>query len=123
MERSECVVAIVDDDAAVRRALARLVRSLSYESAAYASGEEFLASLAEGIPFCVVLDQHMPGLTGLDVLIKMRAQGANSPVIIVTGLDQPGMSEKCLNAGASAYLTKPVDRAAISVAIETATEI
>jgi FixJ family two-component response regulator len=121
MESSDCVVAIVDDDVAVRRALGRLVRSLSYEPVAYDSGERFLASLAEDAPFCVVLDQHMPGLDGLDVLIAMRERGSQAPVIMVSGLDQPGMSEKCLNAGAAAYLTKPVDRSAIGRAIEEAT--
>lgn len=114
-------MAIVDDDAAVRRALGRLVRSLSYEPAGYASGEEFLASLSESAPFCVILDQQMPGLNGLDVLVQMRARGADAPVIIVTGFDQPGMNEKCLRVGAAAYLTKPVDRSAIGAAIEAAT--
>lgn len=121
MEQSDCVVAIVDDDASVRRALGRLVRSLSLRPAGYASGEEFLASLSEEIPFCVVLDLHMPGPSGLDILIRMRAQGVDIPVIIVTGFDQPDMSEKCLKAGAAAYLTKPVDRSAIGAAIELAT--
>lgn len=114
-------MAIVDDDAAVRRALGRLVRSLSYRPAGYASGEDFLASLSEEPPFCVVLDQHMPGLNGLDVLIRMRARGCDTPVIIITGFDQPGMSETCLKAGAAAYLRKPVDRSAIGAAIESAT--
>jgi len=111
----------VDDDVAVRRALGRLVRSLSYEPVAYESGERFLARLDEDTPFCVVLDQHMPGLNGLEVLIAMRERGSQAPVVIVTGLDRPGMSEKCLNAGAAAYLTKPVDRSSMRSAIEAAT--
>lgn len=120
MERSHGTVAIVDDDAAVRRALSRLVRSLSYRPAVYASGEDFLASLAEASPVCVVLDQHMPGLSGLDVLVRMRACGSDAPVIIVTGFDQPGMGERCLKAGAAAYLTKPIGRSEMSAAIDSA---
>lgn len=121
MQRSARIVAIVDDDAAVRRALGRLIRSLSYRPAEYASGEEFLASLTDEPPFCVVLDQHMPGLKGLDILTQVRARGSDAPVIMVTGFDQPGMAEKCLEAGAAAYLTKPVDRSAMRAAIESAT--
>src|SRR3546814_18220761 len=120
MDGSECVLSSVDYDAAVRRALGRLVRSLSYRPAGYASGEEFLASLSKAPPFCVVLDQHMPGLHGLDVLIQMRARGSDAPVIIITGFDQPGVSEKCLKAGAAVYLRKPVERSALSAAVKSA---
>jgi FixJ family two-component response regulator len=121
MDKPKHVVAVVDDDLPVRRALERLVRSLSYRPAGYASGDAFLASLDEEVPFCVVLDQHMPGLNGLEVLIRMRAQGADAPVIVVTGTDQPGMAEKFIDAGAYVYLTKPVGRAAIREAIQAAT--
>lgn len=121
MERSDRIVAIVDDDAAVRNALGRLVRSLHFRPVAYASGEDFLASLSEAPPFCVILDQHMPGLNGLDVLIEMRARGSDAPVIMITGFDQSGMGEKCRKAGAAAYLTKPLGRSAIGAAIDSAT--
>ena len=120
MEASPTVVAIVDDDEAVRRALRRLVVSLSYHPVGFASGEEFLAGLGEAAPSCVLMDQHMPSLNGLDVLRRMRTDGRSVPVIIVTGFDQPGLRQKCLDAGASDYLVKPLEASAVSTAIQAA---
>ncbi|MEP9389993.1 response regulator [Mesorhizobium sp. KR9-304] len=114
------VVAIVDDDELVRRALCRLVLSLTYRPVGFSSGEEFLASLGELEPSCAVLDLHMPGLQGLEVLVRVRLRGMNLPVIIITALDQPGMREKCFEAGAAAYLLKPLERSMFSNAIQVA---
>lgn len=120
MQTCSIVVAIVDDDDAVRRALRRLVVSLSYHPIGFASGEEFLADLHEVAPACVLMDQHMPGLNGLDVLRRMRSEGRRVPVIIVTGFDQPGLRQKCLDAGASDYLVKPLEASAVATAIQAA---
>jgi FixJ family two-component response regulator len=120
MHSSPIVVAIVDDDEAVRRALRRLVLSLSYHPIGFASGEGFLASLFDATPNCVLMDQHMPNLNGLDVLRRMRRDGRRVPVIIVTGFDQPGLRQKCLDAGASDYLVKPLEASALSSAIRLA---
>jgi FixJ family two-component response regulator len=120
MEASSIVVAIVDDDAAVRRALRRLIISLSYRPIGFASGEDFLASLRDATPNCVLMDQHMPSLNGLDVLRRMRTEEQRVPVIIVTGFDQPGLRQKCLEAGASDYLVKPLEAATVSTAIQVA---
>src|SRR5262249_14252975 len=108
---------IVDDDEEVRRALRRLLRSLSYQAASFSSGEAFLASLAETRPDCALMDQHMPGMTGLEVFGRLGADGHLVTVVIVTGFDQPGLHAKCLEAGAVGYLLKPVDGAAIEAAI------
>jgi len=114
------LIAIVDDDDAVRRALRRLLRSLSYEPIDFPSGETFLASLEDARPDCVLMDQHMPMLNGLDVLGRMRTSGMEVPVIIITGFDQPGLRRKCMDAGAAAYLVKPLDTAVISTEIQRA---
>lgn len=121
MEDVASVVAIVDDDASVRRALHRLVLSLSHRPRTFASGEEFLDALHENTPDCVLLDLHMPGLKGLDVLHRMRKEGRRVPAIVMTGFDQHGMREKCLRAGAAAYLVKPLERSVVASAIEEAT--
>lgn len=121
MISAQPVIAIVDDDAGVRRALRRLLISLDYQPTVFESGEAFLDSLGAERPRCVLMDLHLPGLKGLDVLDRMRVAGVSLPVIVITGLDQPGMRERCLTAGAATYLTKPLDRTALGSAIETAT--
>jgi FixJ family two-component response regulator len=120
MEAASTVVAIVDDDPAVRRSLHRLVLSLSHRPVSFASGEELLASLRQTLPNCIILDQHMPNMNGLEVLARMQVEGFHVPSIIITGSDQTGLREKCLAAGAVRYLVKPLDASTISSAIESA---
>jgi len=102
------LIAIVDDDASVCRALKRLVRSFGYASEAFSRGEEFLerlASLQSFRPDCVVLDMHMPGLSGLEV--QQRLAHTALPVIFITAHDEPGLREKVMAAGAVELLRKP----------------
>ena len=122
MTVAERTIAIVDDDRAVGRALCRLVTLLSCAHACYASGEAFLAALDAGDrPCCVVLDLHMSGMSGLDVLERIGSRGLELPAIVITGFDQPGLREKCLAAGACDYLIKPVGMADFAAAIRRAT--
>lgn len=120
MNTAHSVIAIVDDNEGVRRGLRRMMLSLAYAPVTFASGEEFLDGMAGASPDCVILDLHLPALRGIDVLERLRSEGSTLPVIIVTGIDQPGMRERCLDAGASAYLTKPIGSADISAEIEVA---
>lgn len=116
------VIAVVDDDEVVRRSIARLVNSLSFQAAGFASGEDFLCSISQGAPACTLLDLHMPGLSGLDVLEALQARRLNIPIIIITGNTQPDMRERCIKAGAVAYLEKPLERDLVMATIRTATE-
>jgi len=116
-------IAIVDDDEGVRRALARLLRSLRYEPVAFASGEEFLGSLPRRCPDCVLMDLHLTGLNGLDILQSMRERGRAPPVIVVTGFHEPGMRERCRAAGAADYMAKPVEAADLAAALSRALQI
>ena len=113
MAIEQSLVAIVDDDPGVRRALARLVRSLGLGAATYESGEALLAALPGGAPGHVLLDLHLPGLRGAELIAALRARGA-ARVIVMTGLDRPGAREACLGAGAAAYVTKPIPRAELA---------
>ena len=115
------VVAIVDDDDPVRRALRRLVRSLSYQSADFPSGESFLDSLPDAAPACALVDLHMPGLSGLEVLRQLRARGLGVPVIIISGNAPSDLLDLCLQAGAAAYLPKPIERAQLDMTIQRVT--
>jgi FixJ family two-component response regulator len=102
-------IAIVDDEEPVRKALKRLLRASGLEAESYASGKEFLEASAARQPDCVVLDLHMPGMSGLDVLHRMRADHVAFPTVVITAHDEPASREQCLAAGAAAYLRKPLD--------------
>ena len=105
-------VAIVDDDTSVRRALARLLAASRFEASTFESGRDFLESLEVCRPDFVVLDLHMPGMNGLDVLAALADAGLALPVIMITGHATPETQARCEAAGAVAYLSKPLDQAA-----------
>ena len=110
MTQRGALIAIVDDDASVCRALQRLVRSLGYVVATFGCGQEFLDRLAAPPPFrpdCVVLDIHMPGMTGIEV--QQRLAGTGLPIVFITAHDDPVLREQALTAGAKAFLRKPFD--------------
>ena len=116
-------VAIVDDDQSVRRALARLLTASKFEASTFESGREFLESLRAGRPDFVVLDLHMPGMNGLDVLAALSDAGVALPVIMITGHASPETQARCEAAGAIAYLSKPLDQATFLKAASDAAAI
>jgi len=101
------VVAIVDDEPSVRRALGRLLDLAGYEVRPFASGGEFMGHL-EGIDL-VILDLHLPGMSGFDVQKALAARKSSPPVVVLTGNDTPANRARSLAEGAAAYLTKPID--------------
>ena len=121
MSRTVPVVAIVDDEDSVRRALERLLRSAGIAPEVFASGEKFLESLSLRRPDCVVLDLHMPGVTGFDVQARMNASGCRIPVIVITGHDSAESRARVEALGAAAYLRKPVGANLLLEAIQRAT--
>jgi FixJ family two-component response regulator len=102
-------VAVVDDEASVRTSLRRLLSAFDLDAETFASGQEFLDSLLERSPDCLVLDLQMPGLSGLEVQRRLAADGVRVPTIIITADDAPETRERCLSAGTAAYLCKPFD--------------
>lgn len=102
-------VAVIDDEAAVLKAIKRLLTSSGLDAATYPSGQSFIDSLAHRRPDCVVLDLHMPHLGGLDVLRHLAATGMQLPIVVLTAHDEPGAHAQCMAAGAMAYLVKPLD--------------
>ena len=122
MSKQRLRVAVVDDDSSVRRALQRILTVLDVSVEAYASGEDFLQSLGMLRPDCVVLDLHMPGLSGLEVQQRLKKLDERLPVVIVTGHHEPGMRRRCLLAGAAGYLRKPIDGEVLRHAIDQAIE-
>jgi FixJ family two-component response regulator len=114
-------VAVVDDDESVRKALQRLLRASDLDADTFASAQDFLASLQQGRPpDCLVLDLQMPGTSGLDLQRQVVRVGLRLPIVVITGHDEPGMQARCLAAGASAYLRKPLEAGKLLAAIEAA---
>ena len=111
------VVSVVDDDASLRRSLARLLGSAGWEVETFASAEAFLAASQRARVGCVLLDLHMPGMGGLDLLRRLTATGWDRRVIIVTAHGGDGPRRRCLQAGAAAFLEKPVSSTALLAAV------
>jgi FixJ family two-component response regulator len=122
MPLAKKVIAILDDEPAMRRALRRLLTSCGFHVEDYESGEELLAALGSNSLDCLLLDLHMPGLNGFDVLETWRSRRIALPVIVITAHDEPGLAERVLALGASAYLKKPVEKRALFAAIEAASQ-
>ena len=101
-------IAIVDDDASVRRAMARLLEAYSFQVQSYPSGREFLDSLTIGVPACLILDLRMDDMTGLELLHHLAGTSLRIPTIVVTADDDPGLRHRCKLAGALSFLVKPV---------------
>jgi FixJ family two-component response regulator len=114
------MVAIVDDEESIRRALKRLMISAGFRAQSFASGEEFLASLVADRPACVVLDLHMPVMSGFDIQQRLRDEKYLIPIVVITGHDSGESQRRAMDAGAVAYLRKPVNDEALLRAIETA---
>ena len=101
-------VYLVDDDASVRKALARLIRSAGLEVQTFASAREFLDRIPDtNNPACLVADVRMPGLSGIDLHHELRSTNRNLPIIFVTGHGDIPMSVNAMKAGAVEFLTKP----------------
>lgn len=113
-------VAVVDDDASVRKALARLLSASSFEARTYGSAREFLDSLPGDAPECLVVDLHMPEFTGLDLQRQLLRSGIRIPTIVITAYNEPGIHERCRSAGAVAFLLKPLNGAMLIGAINAA---
>ena len=114
------LVFVVDDDASVRKSLARLVRAAGYEAETFASVGEFLARGPYEGPCCLVLDVRMPGLTGLDLQEALRAAGRRLSIVFITGYRDVPVTVRAMKGGAVDVLTKPVDEATLLGAIRHA---
>ena len=112
---------MVDDDHSICMALQRLLRSGGLDVETYSSGEEFLQAVKTSQFDCVVLDLHMPHVTGHEVLSRLVELETHIPAVVITGHDTPDARARALSAGAAAYLVKPVDDLMLLDAIAKAT--
>ena len=107
------IVHVVDDDEAVRDSMRALLESYGIEVQAYASAREFLVAGPAQRRGCVLVDLHMPGMGGLELLEALKAQGSRIPVIAITGRSDSMLKERATRAGAVTLLEKPVSDEAL----------
>jgi len=112
---------VLDDEPEMRKALRRLLACRGFRVEEYERGEDLLTALGSQPLDYLLLDLHMPGINGFDVLEAFRSRQIPVPVIVITAHDEPGAAERVRALGASAYLKKPVDRDALLSAIAAAT--
>jgi FixJ family two-component response regulator len=108
MKEQDPVVFVIDDDRMIREGLQSLIRSVGLRVETFASAQEFLGAKRPDAPACLVLDVRMPGLSGLDLQLKLRDGGIPIPVIFITGHGDIPMSVRAMKEGAHEFLTKPV---------------
>jgi FixJ family two-component response regulator len=103
------VISIIDDDASVREAIARLVRSLGHRAAVYSSAEEYLQSGQVRDSACLITDLNMPGMSGVTLQDRLIADGYRTPIIFMTAYYEEKVRTRVLDAGASGFLRKPFE--------------
>jgi FixJ family two-component response regulator len=113
---------IVDDDPAVRDALSVLFELEGYQVETFADGDDFLARLKDVCPSAVLLDVHMPGRSGLQVLEEMSARHCGAPVLIISGQGDIPMAVSAIKQGAHDFIEKPFDGTAVVERIEAIIE-
>jgi FixJ family two-component response regulator len=103
------MISIVEDDASVREATKGLVRSLGYDTATFASAEEYLRSERVRDTSCLITDVQMTGMSGVDLQDRLIADGHRTPIIFMTAYPEERLRARALEAGAFGFLSKPFD--------------
>ncbi len=114
------MISVIDDDASVRRAVSRLIRSASLDVVAYESAEDFIADEGVSGSDCLILDLHLPGKDGLQLQSELAAAGSRCPIVFITAFDDDKARTQALEAGASDFLLKPIDSERLIDAVRTA---
>jgi two-component system CheB/CheR fusion protein len=114
---------VVDDESSVREAMGGLLEEEGWAVEVYASGEAFLDAYRPGREGCLVVDARMPGMSGLDLLERLKTEGGGPPVIMITGHADIRLAVRAMKAGAMAFLEKPVQYDELVVNIERALEL
>ena len=107
--QDECLVHIIDDDDAMRESLAFLLKTTKIPSVAYPNAGAFLSRLDSVKGGCVITDVRMPGMSGIDLLKRLRELGNDIPVIVITGHGDVPLAVDAMKQGASDFLEKPFE--------------
>ncbi len=111
---------VIDDDEAIRRSLSFLLKTSGFAVQMFEGGLPFLKAAAGLEPGCVLLDVRMPDMDGLEVQRELRARGVMLPVVIMTGHGDVDMAVAAMKAGASDFIEKPFEKAALLACIAAA---
>ena len=114
---------VVDDDEAIRRSLSFQLKTSGYAVRLFEGGTAFLKEAAGLEPGCVLLDVRMPDIDGLEVQRELRARGVMLPVVIMTGHGDIDMAVAAMKAGASDFIEKPFEKAALLGCVEAARRV
>jgi|SRR5579871_1168817 len=117
MPETPRTIGIIEDDESVRRALRRLFLSIGFEVQVFVTAEEFLQSLSQMLPSCLVLDVNLPGLSGLELQQRLCTEGWHVPIVIITAYASDKVREQAIRAGAIAFLPKPFDESSLLQAV------
>jgi FixJ family two-component response regulator len=120
MKQTPLLIAVLDDEPEFCKALGRLLKSHGFGVITFAQGQEFLAACAVRLPNCLLLDLHMPGMSGFEVLERIATLRLKVPAVVITGHDQPGNAARVRKLGVVSYLLKPINDQAILNAINLA---
>jgi|SRR5882672_11124127 len=116
------LVAIVDDDESVQSALQDLIESIGLSTRCFGSAEQFLESEARHKAACLIVDIRMPGMSGLELQAKLKAEGCRIPMIFITAHGDSAMRTLALGDGAVEFLTKPFNDAVLLEVVHAALE-
>ena len=120
MRAAASMIFIVDDDADIREALVGQLNSADYDATSFASPEDFLDAAIPDVPACVLVDVHMPGMSGFDLQAALAERGRTLPLIFMTAFGTIPMTVRAMKGGAFAFLCKPFDEDELLGSIEAA---
>ena len=124
MTGNQCsaLIAIVDDDQSVQRALQDLIESEGLPTVCFGSAEEFLESGVQNSAACLIADVRMPGISGIDLQATLKADRCRIPIIFITAHGDARMRIRAMRDGAVEFLTKPFDDAVLLETVHAAAE-
>ena len=117
---SDAVVYVIDDDDAARESLEFLLRSANFSVTAYDSGTAFLHALPQMTYGCIVTDVRMPGLSGIELLRRLKDYDFKLPVIVITGHGEVPIAVEAMKLGAVDFFEKPFDGDKMIAAVQSA---
>ena len=121
-EQSSRLIAIVDDDKSVQTALQDLIESEGLSTLCFDSAEQFLDSGAQRKAACLIVDVRMPGMSGIELQAKLKADRSGIPIIFITAHGDAKMRVQAMRNGAVEFLTKPFDNAVLLETVHAAVE-